>query len=443
MSLTQVIIRGAAGPSDSIDRWLMLLLRGDYHYDLDLDRSRGHVVWAIAGFLQEYVSLIDRIVEIIGVESALEFCHLTEDIENSGGLYTVDGTRRRTPCGTFLFLIRHSERVPNFEKEIIFMGPKKAVKKSETVLVSNASACLMTVGDVKDDTPRISFSFNAPPEQPVLLYTFHHFNLPTRNFNTREFCADFECQLTKRNGDLISEIKASCRDNSNPNLYGPIVTVPEATNVTCSIIWYYPEDKSLLNGSIKLMFVSAYNGDCADGPSIWNNSSSWCNVELKGLVDLEYVETHPVLCLERTVVTQVFNTTCLGYIERPPFYSPLSVIIIIICTLAFFLILLIIVLCCIRKRIARRKIRKMQKTADLRANQQRSNSNFQSGKDLRQPCEVNMNATPQNGCYFPSSNGLHKDVASEDAENADLKEAEKGETEPLNAVNINALVVRT
>ncbi|VDO02391.1 unnamed protein product [Rodentolepis nana] len=50
-------------------------------------------------------------------------------------------------------------------------------------------------------------------------------------------------------------IAATCYDNSNPHLYGPIVTVPGANNVTCKVIWYFPKDKSALSDSLKLLFV--------------------------------------------------------------------------------------------------------------------------------------------------------------------------------------------
>ncbi|VDP18378.1 unnamed protein product [Soboliphyme baturini] len=47
-----------------------------------------------------------RIVETVGAETALRMYNQTVDVENVGGLNTADGKRRRTPGGTFLFLLK-------------------------------------------------------------------------------------------------------------------------------------------------------------------------------------------------------------------------------------------------------------------------------------------------------------------------------------------------
>ncbi|KAL5103511.1 Transmembrane protein 62 [Taenia crassiceps] len=263
------------------------------------------------------------------------------------------------------FTSRHCLRCPVPHLAALLSGTVHNVTlPDEMVLVPGASAYLMSVGEVVNHVAKVSFAFDTPPNQPVLLFTFRHFDLPLLSFNTREFCAEFACSLTNRNGDVISDIKASCQDNSNSDLYGPIVTVPEATNVTCSIVWYYPQDKSYLNGSIQMVFVSAYNGDCADAPSTWSNSSSWCSVELKSLVNADYEGIQPSLCLERTVAAEVFNTTCSNLTERPSSYSPLIYVVVFICSFAFLLIILTIICFSICKRIKRRKLRKPPVTAE-------------------------------------------------------------------------------
>ncbi|EUB56788.1 Phosphorylated adapter RNA export protein [Echinococcus granulosus] len=238
----------------------------------------------------------------------------------------------------------------------------------ERVLIPGASAYLMTVGKVVDDTAMVSFTFDTPPESPALLYSFRHFNLPQLSFNTREFCANLLCGLYDSEGNKISDIVSTCFDNANPDLYGPVVFVPKATNVTCSVIWYYPREKSHLNGSVQIIFASAYNGKCEDAYSTWVNSSSWCNVNLKNLKDTGYEDTQQLLCLERTVAVEAFNTTCSDSMEPPVFHFPLAYVIISICTLVFLLIVLILISCCICKRIKRRKIRKLKKTGKLQTN---------------------------------------------------------------------------
>ncbi|KAL5968676.1 hypothetical protein TSMEX_003606 [Taenia solium] len=288
---------------------------------------------------------------------------------------------------------------------------------SEMVLVSGASAYLMRVGEVVGHVARVSFAFDKPPNQPVLLFTFRHFNLPRLSFNTREFCAELACSLANRKGDVISDIKASCEDNSNSDLYGPIVTVPEATNVTCSIVWYYPLEKSHLNGSIQMVFVSAYNGDCGDAHSTWGNSSSWCNVELKSLVNPDYEKIQPLLCLERAVAAEVFNTTCSDPVERPSFYSRLIYVVIFFCALAFLLIMLIIICCCIYKRIKRRKLLKLRESAESPTNGRLMNATAASEEEGDSSSgKPNLNVNLQGGQYVPLFSGPRMDENSEEEE---------------------------
>nr|CUU99624.1 hypothetical transcript [Hymenolepis microstoma] len=127
---------------------------------------------------------------------------------------------------------------------------------SKEISVRDVSAYLLTFGEVKKDVERASFAFDLlKVENLAILYTFKHFNLPKLSFNSRSECAALDCSLSNTQGDTISQIAASCHDNSSPQLYGPIVTVPGASKVTCKVVWYYPVDKSALPDSLKLLFV--------------------------------------------------------------------------------------------------------------------------------------------------------------------------------------------
>lgn len=46
------------------------------------------------------------IVEIVGVEVALDLFNKTKDIESKGGMMIKNGERRRTPGGVFMQLLR-------------------------------------------------------------------------------------------------------------------------------------------------------------------------------------------------------------------------------------------------------------------------------------------------------------------------------------------------
>ncbi|BHF63966.1 hypothetical protein SprV_0200696300 [Sparganum proliferum] len=91
------------------------------HLGVDFDSSGPEVVEAIAKCLNEdKIDIIDRVVETLGTKRALSFCYLAEDIENRGGFFVADGSRRRTPGGVFLTLIRRSDEVTKQEKKTIF-----------------------------------------------------------------------------------------------------------------------------------------------------------------------------------------------------------------------------------------------------------------------------------------------------------------------------------
>lgn len=68
----------------------------------------------------------DRVVLTIGADSALKFLHDTEDIERNGGLMTMDGRRRRTPGGVYLFLVKSG--VTKEQGSAIFQNQREDVK---------------------------------------------------------------------------------------------------------------------------------------------------------------------------------------------------------------------------------------------------------------------------------------------------------------------------
>lgn len=51
-------------------------------------------------------ALIERSVAALGIDEAKAFCAETERIEAAGGMLTVDGSRRRTPGGVYMFLLK-------------------------------------------------------------------------------------------------------------------------------------------------------------------------------------------------------------------------------------------------------------------------------------------------------------------------------------------------
>jgi phosphorylated adapter RNA export protein len=64
----------------------------------------------IAGHLNETkqpaTKLIRQIVQVLGTEQALSYLQQSREIEKAGGMLIMNGKRRRTPGGTFFYLVR-------------------------------------------------------------------------------------------------------------------------------------------------------------------------------------------------------------------------------------------------------------------------------------------------------------------------------------------------
>jgi hypothetical protein len=80
---------------------------------------------------------VGRVVGRLGAERARAFLARTQDIEAAGGLMLPDGSRRRTPGGTFFHLVRTSDEVSRDDRTSIFPPLSKRPKKTAG---GNASA---------------------------------------------------------------------------------------------------------------------------------------------------------------------------------------------------------------------------------------------------------------------------------------------------------------
>lgn len=85
------------------------------HYKVTASDPVNAVAEAVAGKLQEpKVDLILRVVQTMGRKKTLELAYITEDIEDSGGMLTNNGARRRTPGGVFFQMLKTD---PSFTKD--------------------------------------------------------------------------------------------------------------------------------------------------------------------------------------------------------------------------------------------------------------------------------------------------------------------------------------
>lgn len=84
--------------------------------DVSVDMESELLIAKIAEFLHEpKVELIERIVTHLGKDVAIRILEATKDVEEGGGMYTLDGSRRRTPGGVYLTLMKQQ---PEFNKDV-------------------------------------------------------------------------------------------------------------------------------------------------------------------------------------------------------------------------------------------------------------------------------------------------------------------------------------
>ena len=65
---------------------------------------------ALLGFSAAGVSVVERVVERIGAEASLQLLERTRQIEEEGGQMTRDGSRRKTPAGVFLSVLKFEQK---------------------------------------------------------------------------------------------------------------------------------------------------------------------------------------------------------------------------------------------------------------------------------------------------------------------------------------------
>ncbi|XP_055593790.1 phosphorylated adapter RNA export protein isoform X2 [Uranotaenia lowii] len=78
---------------------------------------------------EEKDDLMLRIVNVLGKEIPVKLFKETQKIEADGGMLIMNGARRRTPGGVFLFLLKHNEEIDKEDKKSIFLEDKKATIK--------------------------------------------------------------------------------------------------------------------------------------------------------------------------------------------------------------------------------------------------------------------------------------------------------------------------
>ncbi|KAF7992339.1 hypothetical protein HCN44_001664 [Aphidius gifuensis] len=137
------------------DRKNVKLRLGKRHSSMDIDTQKGtgrtiselsttiessdiDVANDIAEKLNENKdSLIKRVVDIIGAEKAIEFYKKTKEIEEDGGMMIMNGSRRRTPGGVYLYLVKNDDHVPQEKIREIFCADRKETTEKRKAEATN------------------------------------------------------------------------------------------------------------------------------------------------------------------------------------------------------------------------------------------------------------------------------------------------------------------
>ncbi|CAN9508075.1 unnamed protein product [Ophioblennius macclurei] len=101
-------------------------------YEITDDDDDDKVVEEIAYRLQEpKKDLIQRVIRVIGKKKAIELLGETATLEESGGVYTMDGSRRRTPGGVYLNLLKNTPSITKEQIKKIFFEEQQRDTKSK------------------------------------------------------------------------------------------------------------------------------------------------------------------------------------------------------------------------------------------------------------------------------------------------------------------------
>ena len=73
--------------------------------------------------------LAETVVDTIGKAKAMEFYEKTKKIEEDGGMLIMNGSRRRTAGGIYLWLVKNDDHIPQEKIREIFSMDKKEISK--------------------------------------------------------------------------------------------------------------------------------------------------------------------------------------------------------------------------------------------------------------------------------------------------------------------------
>lgn len=77
-------------------------------------------------------------MDVLGKEEAIRFFERTRQIEEQGGMLVMNGSRRRTPGGIYLYLVKNDEDIPQPKiKEIFYQDRKENTVRKKKLEAHN------------------------------------------------------------------------------------------------------------------------------------------------------------------------------------------------------------------------------------------------------------------------------------------------------------------
>lgn len=76
-------------------------------------------------------------MDIIGAQKSIDFYEKTRKIEEEGGMLIMNGSRRRTAGGIYLWLVKNDEHIPQEKIREIFSMDKKNTEQRKKVEACN------------------------------------------------------------------------------------------------------------------------------------------------------------------------------------------------------------------------------------------------------------------------------------------------------------------
>lgn len=132
-------------------------------------------------------AILGKIVNILGRDTPIKLFKETQKIESDGGMLIVNGMRRRTPGGVFLFLLKNCDDITKKQKKDVFLDDtrkcikgrkaaqankrdQKVEELKKTLQIENELPALSARGDILIGSTHLKTdhaNLSNPPPSPV------------------------------------------------------------------------------------------------------------------------------------------------------------------------------------------------------------------------------------------------------------------------------------